>query len=444
MARLPFETYFSDINELGEDELRELRRLLGLGPSASLDEIRRAMARVNRLWSRRCLRLRGFKDCVIIYKESLVARDYLERPVLAAARGAVVRHYGGGGVRQLSMPFAKFFNYRECRECSKLPGTRCIAREKLDGTLVIAYRDPDTGELLLSTRGSLHRPPVANNPYAERFLAAVKRLGLGYELESLVGDDTTAMFELVNRECPASHCLGRELEKPPGDPAWTPYLLALRDNKSLELIIPEPTAFPAPRSAGTEDPREALRMAKRLSGEGVVIYFPGETYLGFRWWNYMLKAKNRVYVFKALLEASRADEATKRSMYRRIARQITLGRIDDLLPLLEGTEYKAFAQEYYEAYRGLVEAYTRLSRVLRDLVERIGFEKTRRILENNLSATIMARHLDTLLEDPEKTAARITREHLLARGGGKHLVEALERHRRRVETIIESLVKHQY
>ncbi|BES81822.1 hypothetical protein [Pyrodictium abyssi] len=175
---MPFEVYYRDLEGLSSGEQGLLARLVGAGPGAGLDEIRRAMAAVNRMWSRRCLLPSG-KECILLYKYSLQPRDYLRRLILAAARGAVVRHYPGGAVKQPAMPFAKFFNYRECRECSRIPGAGFVATEKLDGTLVAAYRDPDTGELLLSTRGSLHRPPAARNLYVERLLAAVKGGGLG-------------------------------------------------------------------------------------------------------------------------------------------------------------------------------------------------------------------------------------------------------------------------
>ena len=437
---MPFGLYYSDLENIGSSELAELARLLGVEPGVGLDGVRRAMASVNRLWSRRCLRLGVGKDCVVSYKYSLEPRDYLRRPILAAARGAVVRHYRGGGVRQLAMPFAKFFNYRECRECSRIPSNRFIATEKLDGTLIVAYRDPDTGELLLSTRGSLHRPPVARNPYAERFLASVERLGLRWELESIVREKTTVMFELVNTACPASRCLGRELEAPPGDSRWRVFLIAARSHDTMEISYESPgSAFPRPRRIEAENFRELVGIANSLAGEGLVVLFPGETYLGFPWWNYMLKMKNKQYVFRSLLGAAEIDEATRRSMYRRIARLVASGRIDDVAPLLEGTEFVDFATRYREEYRRLVEAYTALAEKLRALVARHGAEKTRNYLRHNLAMKSLADDMELILENPEAAASRTVREKLLAKGGPEALLNALKRHRRRIETIINEI-----
>ena len=435
MPPMPFELYYRGLELLSDDELQVLARLVGSDPGEGLNGVRRAMSLVNRLWSRRCLRLLQGKECVLVYKQSLRATDYLRRPVLAAARGAVVRHYPNGLVRQLAMPFAKFFNHRECRECSRIPGG-FVATEKLDGTLIVAYRDPDTGELLLSTRGSLHRPPTARNPYVERFLAAVDRNGLSWELESIVGDGVTVMFELVNASCPGSRCLGRELEAPPGDPRWKVYLLAVRSHNTMELSYDTPgTGFPRPRRVEARSIQELAGAAEELGGEGVVAYFPGETYQGFPWWNYMLKLKNKVYVLRSLLGAAEVDEATRRSMYRRIARLVAAGRIDDLLPLLEGTPFEGFAREYMEEYRRLVEAYTRLSEALRAAVEKQGREKVTNMLRSNLGLTSLADRVDEVIENPEAAASRIVRERLLAKGGPEKLLNALQRHRKRVETI---------
>ena len=436
---MPFELYYSDLENIGSSELARLARLLGVEPGVGLDGVRRAMASVNRLWSRRCLRLGVGKDCVISYKYSLEPRDYLRRPVLAAARGAVVRHYRGGGVRQLAMPFAKFFNYRECRECSRIPSNRFIATEKLDGTLIVAYRDPDTGELLLSTRGSLHRPPVARNPYAERFLASVERLGLRWELESMVREKTTVMFELVNTACPASRCLGRELEAPPGDPRWRVFLIAARSHDTMEISYDSSSAFPRPRRIEAGSFKELVRIANSLAGEGLVVLFPGETYLGFPWWNYMLKMKNKQYVFRSLLGAAEIDEATRRSMYRRVARLVASGRIDDVAPLLEGTEFADFATRYREEYRRLVEAYTLLAEKLRALIARHGAEKTRNYLRHNLAMKSLADDMEQILENPEAAASRTVREKLLAKGGPEALLNALKRYRKRIETIINEI-----
>ena len=437
---MPFELYYSDLERLGNGELAELARLLGIGPGEGLDSVRRAMASVNRLWSRRCLRLGIGKECVLSYKYSLEPRDYLRRPVLAAARGAVVRHYRRGGVRQLAMPFAKFFNYRECRECSRIPSNSFIATEKLDGTLIVAYRDPDTGELLLSTRGSLYRPPMARNPYAERFLAAVEGLGLSWELESIVKEKTTVMFELVNTACPASRCLGRELEAPPGDPRWRVFLLAARSHDTMEISYELPsTGFPRPRRIEAESVKELVRIANSLGDEGVVVFFPGGTYLGFPWWNYMLKMKNKRYVFRSLLGAAEIDEATRRSMYRRVARLVASGRIDDVAPLLEGTVFADFAAKYREEYKRLVEAYTVLAEKLRALVARHGAEKTRNYLRHNLAMKSLADDMEQVLENPEAAASRTVREKLLAKGGPEALLDALKRHRRRIETIINEI-----
>ncbi len=54
---MPFGLYYSDLERLSSDELARLAKLLGVEPGVGLDGVRRAMASVNRLWSRRCMRL---------------------------------------------------------------------------------------------------------------------------------------------------------------------------------------------------------------------------------------------------------------------------------------------------------------------------------------------------------------------------------------------------
>ncbi|BES81821.1 hypothetical protein PABY_13880 [Pyrodictium abyssi] len=201
------------------------------------------------------------------------------------------------------------------------------------------------------------------------------------------------------------------------------------------------TGFPRPRRVEAETIQELVRAAEELGGEGIVVLFPGETYLGFPWWNYMLKIKNRRYVLQSLLGAAEVDEATRRSMYRRIARLAAAGRIDDLLPLLEGTPFASFASRYREEYRKLVKAYTRLSEALRAAAARHGEEKVRNYLRWNLAMASLADSLEQILENPEAAASHAVREKLLAKGGPEALLNALQRYRRRIEAVAREIAE---
>lgn len=312
-------------------------------------------------------RLRGeFKElcyrdiCLYQYKD-MSARRYLEKPVLSAMRGTVIRWFDNGESRLLAFPFAKFFNYGEVDATREPPASGFRAVEKLDGTLIIGWRDED-GELHFNTRGLLewygvkfgkgstyiYRGDGIENPYVRAFISSVKRAGLWSDLESVIDYRSTVMFELVGR-VPASQFDPSEASAiDVDDPSWRPFILAKRDNSTFDLEYVDSSPFPLPEIFDANDLNELARAVREWRNrEGVVLFYRDKQYRDgelFRWWNYLVKVKSPRYVIMG--EVLRNN----RIWWRGVAKYTILGAYDDLLSLLEDPEARGFVEKVHNLY----------------------------------------------------------------------------------------------
>jgi hypothetical protein len=314
------------------------------------------------------------KLCLYQYKD-ISAKEYLRTPMISAMRGTVLEWYPNGEAKVRAFPFAKFFNYGEVPETRELPRDGFIATEKLDGTLVVVWRDEE-GQIHANTRGLLewygvqpgktkmyvYKSTGIVNPYVKAFFEAVKRLDLKYELDSLVGDNVTVMFELVGR-IPASQAARGYVEIDPSDPSWTPYALAIRDNKTYELRYVEPsTAFPTPKRYGgkVEELHEFVKEWR--DKEGIVLYYPSTQYREgdlFRWWNYMVKLKSARYVLRT--EIFLGDKL----WWRGIARSTILGYHDDIIAVTGSAEVKEFVEKVLVLYNKAEDLWMKIIELMR-------------------------------------------------------------------------------
>jgi len=296
---------------------------------------------LSRYYTFRCARTDGGVYCVYKYT-TVMSEKLVKHPILSVMRGTVVR-LDGNVPYTVAFPFAKFFNYAETRYTSQLPsGARPRITLKLDGTLIIVWRDPFTGELHYNTRGmtewhSPDRPGPCRttcNPYVIAFLNSIKRLSLEYELDSLAREDRTVMFELVSDRRPT------ETMPEPDSDKWTPYLIAYRRHDDYRIMYPvvdfDPGALPHVPVLDVRLDELLETVPYWTDKEGVVIHYPGLTYDNFKWWNYLVKLKSIVYV----LESSPGGIS-----YRTIARLIIDGYYDDLKPYLRG-DRAVFAEQY--------------------------------------------------------------------------------------------------
>ena len=296
---------------------------------------------LSRYYTFRCARVGGAVYCVFKYT-TVMHEKLVKHPVLSAMRGTVVK-IDGDSLFTVAFPFAKFFNFEETSFTSRLPETgRPRTTLKLDGTLVVAWRDPDTGELHFNTRGMLewHSPDRRNpckktcNPFVIAFKNAVRRLSLEHELETLTREDRTVMFELVSDRRPTD-----PMPDPYSD-KWTPYLIAYRRHDDYQILYPvvdfDPGALPHVPVLNVELDELLETVPYWKDKEGVVIHYPGHTYGDYKWWNYLVKLKSIVYV----LESSPGGIS-----FRTIARLIIDGYYDDLKPYLRG-DRAAFAKKY--------------------------------------------------------------------------------------------------
>jgi len=299
----------------------------------------------------------GVEYCLYTYRV-VDWKVFYERPCLAYARGTVVV----GGER-LVLPFTKFFNYGEvpATRPEALPPRPLRVYEKLDGTLVAAWRDPVTGELRGNTRGllwlhgmdgSVDPAGGVRNPFFQGLLEYARREGLSYELESLVDDRRVAMFELVVPGVPASqaHTVERideyarlAIEK------GEAYLLATRDLESLRLE-PARGGWPLTPREYPGDPRLLEAALARHPGEGLVAWYESLPYEGpLRYLDPLVKYKSRVYLLRVTgIQSNRGLLAYALS-----------GGLDDLRGIIE-EERLRYLEEAYKEYTGLVEAARRL------------------------------------------------------------------------------------
>jgi len=333
-------------------------RLLGLPRGAGVEDIKRKFEALD--FKRLCAPAPGGTYCLFQYGDLRPGR-YFDAPLLAAMRGYVSKIYDNGDVSLAAFPFAKFFNLGETGATQSVPRRGFIATEKLDGTLIIVWRDPDTGELHYNTRGMLEwfeptgrgtvrRDRIAN-PFVRAFLASVDRLGLRDDLETLAREDTTLMFELVGRvtasKMPDNYRIG------PGDEAWTPYLLARRIHRDWRIEYAalhfDALGFPHAGAVEARSVDEIVAIVGEWRDrEGAVLYYPSEYYAGFNWWNYLVKVKNPVYTLTSLLYTPHG-----RPNERTILKFILAGAYDDLLAY-GGEEVARVAEEIRDAYEELL------------------------------------------------------------------------------------------
>ena len=288
----------------------------------------------------KCTDSNGERYCLYKYT---VNKGFFKEPYLALARGLVANT-----TREAfsAVPFPKFFNLGEVAQTVDPSKTGFVATEKMDGTLIVLWRD-HTGELRANTRGLLwdyavvcgksecytkHELGKVINPFITRFFDTVKEMGLWHELESLVRDGTTVMFELVNKRYPASKV--EMLDIIGTDTGWVPYFLAIRDNRTFALTYPRPdsTPFPTPRRLNGTLPEIVDRVRKWRDKEGAVLYYPGRYYDSrFLWWNYLVKVKSRSYIIYGVVSGDTIS-------WRKVARLAISGAGDDLRALFRDNQ----------------------------------------------------------------------------------------------------------
>ena len=364
-------------------------------------------ARFEEHWAwARCVRDgRDYSTCVVNYHDQLTWnwKAFLDCPLVAASRGLVFRVYDDGDVKLLGFPFAKFFNAWQgpFPPCSY---AEHVVAEKLDGTMISCWRDPDSGAVRCNTRGLLDnmvdvegRVVVGENPLVARFYQAVRELGLWRELERLVDEYGTVVFELVG-DVPASMCAtgssSRSVEMCYRNAR--PYLLAARRGKGP--VVPSAlieTSFPRPRTFVVDDfARFEREVEKWRESEGVVVYYPGRTYMeGIEWWDYALKMKSRTYITVTRLQLLKQGVETMkpRTLLLYVLRTGLSDAVDDLativpelpralelvmeLARLEGRDVVDVAQR---AIPRKLQTWQEMIRHLEDVVERRRMRKTGR------------------------------------------------------------------
>jgi len=338
-------------------------RLVG---ATDTDDYERKMHKIFDIYaSKQCVEGKEWCECVYRYTE-LGTIKYFRYPILSVLRGSVVRFYSNGEARQVSFPFAKFFNEGEVRadrlekygivardteNVDKYAGKNALATEKIDGTLIVVWRDPDTGVLRANTRGRLD--VGKRNWFVEIFFGTIERRGMWNDLEELVGDNETVMFELRSSDYPGSTMPFKYVEWSADNidgcwEKWTPYLLARRRHDTLEIEYYRDSVFDMPVTIDArrfDDVMEFVRTHPEK--EGVVLWFPGMRYMDeFVWWDYLVKMKNFAYLLKTVF--------TGRKPYRKIMKYIGNGRIDDLYPFLPD-DMKEFVDTVREKYDKLME-----------------------------------------------------------------------------------------
>ena len=454
--RMPLEVFETAWKRPEEfDGLKEELSLLLGSRLRTIEEFRRLGVRITRLSTSRGIRYPGkpYKDVLFFYKD-LSADYYVRYPLLSAMRGSVVREYENGDVRQVAFPFAKFFNLGEVDATKNLPEGDFLVTEKLDGSLIVVWVDPDTGEIRYSTRGMLDQhavlkgssgyyvsatPGKVSNPYVVRFINSVKRMQLWYELERMVREDRTLMFELVYK-IPASHGLD-VFETPEDSPDWRPYFLAYRDHASMKVVYDSGTAFPTPEVYPVRNVREAMEVVEsEKSREGVVIYYPGRIYrYGLPWWSYMVKLKNRAYLLQAYIRAGKIT-------WKQLAVLVVTGRADDVIPMLD-EEKAAFIKDYTVKYREFVDAWRDFAETVLSLKDRYG-DRVERILVNSLKSGNLLKYIRRVEKAwgtgdydgaVEATARSLVLDYLVYKNSREAMINALDRFMRRLERVKEAL-----
>ena len=377
--------------------------------------------------------LRGYCDYVLYYK-FLDNEAYFRVPFLAAMRGTVVRVYDSGEVRLLAFPFAKFFNYGEVDATKSLPRVGFTVTEKLDGTLMIVWRDPDTGDIRATTRGMIDRNKKGRivNPFTERFFAAVERDNMTDELERLVRDDRTLMFELVWR-VPASKQFN-VFKTPVHDKDWQVYLLAYRDLKTLEVEYSIDTQFKRPAFYDVSSVDEVLEIVDRMSdSEGVVVHYRGLSYdERYSWWSLMVKLKSKAYLAKIYA-------GSDKRRWQSLARLVVRGLDDDVYAALDESErefvseFKRLYREFYDAAVKLVETVSSARAVHGSAVDRF--------VKHSIRASYILNALDESRGDTDKAVQLLAEQLLLSAKKREPLLRAAAQMRDRLVKVADTVRK---
>lgn len=314
----------------------------------------------------RCATYSGVEYCVYTYKTA-DWRAFKANPCLLYARGTVVVRDRSGGVYTF-LPFTKFFNAGETDYTilSRLSKLRIgSVYEKLDGTLIIMWRDPVTGELRANTRGSLWSHPGMGgppdpedrivNPYVRGLMAYIDREGLARVAGDLVDRYETVMLELVVPGEAASRAHskpGRYMEL--AATVGKAYLLAYRGHDGR---LAEPGAGEWPlqpvRISVPGSPEGLLGRVEDLGAEGVVAWYRDNPYQGpLEGIDPLVKFKSRSYLLKVTgLQSKRA-----------VLAYVLEHGVDDLVGVLEVGELEVLGrvyEEYQRLLRGLEELRTR-------------------------------------------------------------------------------------
>mgnify|MGYP000321249972 CR=1 FL=1 len=355
------------IEVLDDEKTRQyIGRLLGLQgiPRDSYkahDLFWQKIRKLRRLYKEKCRYVCNEKtimDCIYHYKENKIA-EYVKSPILSLMRGIVVRYYWEWMdeytrlVRRAELkaiPFAKFFNIGEFNIIGEEePEKIDVVLEKLDGTLIILWYDDIEKKLKANTRGNFE----INNPYVDAFWKVVEENNYYREIEKLVDYGSyTVMFELVGAT-PASAEALKHTDKVLGGRDYKIYLLARRDNATMELEYPVKlrVSIPKPRSFEINDINKLIdEVNKWDASEGVVIYSRGDRYGDgfFKWWDKLVKVKSWRYTMKIQLGLASTDEINERVL----TKYVVLGYLDDLIPILN-TEQLEKARKIADLYSEL-------------------------------------------------------------------------------------------
>lgn len=133
---------------------------------------------------------RNFKNLLMLHYADRCQWDNLWTPISRISRGLIVDTINK---KIVAHPFEKFFNVGQVPETSydvlKTLGSFQTS-EKLDGSMIIAYINPATGKLHLTTKGSFHSE---HGQYAETLLPTDQKKFYQYAQQG------TLMFELVTK-----------------------------------------------------------------------------------------------------------------------------------------------------------------------------------------------------------------------------------------------------
>ncbi len=258
-----------------------------LGREGSEEEVREL---ISSLWVK-CYPEGDKRLCVYSYKR--IPKEPV--PLLLDARGTVIA-WSKDGPELVAYPFHKFFNVGEI---DYPKGKPLKAFEKLDGTMISAFWFE--GRLRTATRKRLD----ADSPFAQKALELLKDFD---------PRDYTYVFELLGPGCGSPWVGNQEVLKKEGD--WKIVPLAKRDMKSLKLWPLE-----GPREFEVKSWEEAEEVAASEGIEGLVLWYEvGEVRPK------MYKVKSKDYLkLTSLLQLG----------YEGLAKIITIGKLDDVIKLLD-------------------------------------------------------------------------------------------------------------